>query len=575
MENISNLSKKTLIPIAVVGALVAVYKYIQSRRTCMRNRRSREIIVINTADQWDEVYPRLCQQCEIIKAVGLDCEWVFGGHRYPVSLLQISTHEGLCLLVRLCLLKNNIPNSLKIFLADKRILKLGVAVRDDGRKLLKDYGMAVHGCVDLRHLAARIRGLAIRQESLQGLAETVLQVKMKKDKAIRCGDWQAETLSDAQIDYAADDALIAIDVFMQLVTYKVEGMVRRQQFYGYSVSSDPATFWKSASSLCQGVVDIPYKQPKFVTQGSVDHEDFGWEEMGPIEDDEESAANGDPKKMRVRIKDGKKAFMTRQRPLYYNCVIEAPDGKSLTTCDKRKAEWYLLKGLAEKVGDEPLRVRLNFEPSRRPTSDQDYYLQNKENVCVVCGKDKDYVRKIIVPQEYRKYFPTVLKDHSSHDVLLLCINCHLQSALYDDALKHQLAVECDAPLESGRSTRAYLNHDLSKVVSAARALLRHRDNDRIPESRIVELEALVKNFYGVSALTEELLNEAANIDYKQQNPDFVPHGKKVVEHYMAKEGGLLGFEKMWRQQFVNMMEPKFLPAMWSIDHRPERMTNLQ
>jgi hypothetical protein len=38
--------------------------------------------------------------------------------------------------------------------------------------------------------------------------------------------------------------------------------------------------------------------------------------------------------------------MTRQRPLYYNAQLLAPDGKCLTLCDIRKAQWYLDKGLA-------------------------------------------------------------------------------------------------------------------------------------------------------------------------------------------------------------------------------------
>ena len=29
------------------------------------------------------------------------------------------------------------------------------------------------------------------------------------------------------------------------------------------------------------------------------------------------------------------------------------------------------------------------------------------------------------------------------------------------------------------------------------------------------------------------------------------------------------FIKMWRQQFVETMEPKHLPDFWSVDHNPE------
>lgn len=37
-------------------------------------------------------------------------------------------------------------------------------------------------------------------------------------------------------------------------------------------------------------------------------------------------------------------------------------------------------------------VRLLFEPSGRPDSQQDYYLTAKENLCVVCGKAESYIR---------------------------------------------------------------------------------------------------------------------------------------------------------------------------------------
>ena len=38
------------------------------------------------------------------------------------------------------------------------ILKIGVSCKDDGKKLFKDYGLSVNGCVDLRHILRRIRG---------------------------------------------------------------------------------------------------------------------------------------------------------------------------------------------------------------------------------------------------------------------------------------------------------------------------------------------------------------------------------------------------------------------------------
>lgn len=45
--------------------------------------------------------------------------------------------------------------------------------------------------------------------------------------------------------------------------------------------------------------------------------------------------------------------------------------------------------------EDPFVVRLLFEPSGRPDSQQDYYLTAKENVCVVCGKADSYIRSDI------------------------------------------------------------------------------------------------------------------------------------------------------------------------------------
>lgn len=51
---------------------------------------------------------------------------------------------------------------------------------------------------------------------------------------------------------------------------------------------------------------------------------------------------------------------------------------------------------------EDMVIRLKFEPRGRPSGERDYYRAHKENICVVCGADKSFIRKNIVPREYRK-----------------------------------------------------------------------------------------------------------------------------------------------------------------------------
>ena len=94
----------------------------------------------------------------------------------------------------------------------------------------------------------------------------------------------------------------------------------------------------------------------------------------------------------------------------------------MCTCDLKKAEWYVKKGIGELISENPLTVRLKFEPSGRPEGKAgktfkswktkmyfesivlflgEYYLSVKPNICVVCGKQDSYLRKNVVPHEYR------------------------------------------------------------------------------------------------------------------------------------------------------------------------------
>ena len=45
--------------------------------------------------------------------------------------------------------------------------------------------------------------------------------------------------------------------------------------------------------------------------------------------------------------------------------------------------------------------------------------------------------------------------------------------------------------------------------------------------------------------------------------------------YIMKHEGLIAFEKMWRQHFLDNMEPKFLPDMWSVDHSHDRLEMME
>ncbi|XP_005089945.1 exonuclease 3'-5' domain-containing protein 2 [Aplysia californica] len=623
--------------LAMIGAgasMLAVWSLWKSfRRKQEKSKtyiKSKAVHVIDTPQQWDALYPQLVEQLSRQKVLGLDCEWVL---KKKVALLQLATTQGLCVLVRLFKFDPVMPQTLVSLLSDKSIIKVGVAVNEDGKKLLQDYGLRVCGCVDLRHMLKRVRGVyTCTSKGLKGLAKGILDLDISKDPHVRCGNWEAEEYSELQRDYAATDAAVAVDIFLQLVYTKLQmteaaslegqsgktesknkldesvvsivipkevsdsllesGMDKRitadesetdsglrphtgvedsqnsiaddltatslqnDKLYVINRNSSAENadmegemsaahldmLWKTGRSMCQGLVDVPFIS-NTKGGGLPVSKPKGNQKAGPVP-----------------------AYSMRRRPLWDNCRLLAPDDTPLCTCDVKKAQWYLDKELGDKICDDPLTVRLRFEPANRPDTERNYYLQVKENLCVVCGHDQDYVRKFIIPYEYRKYFPNALKDHSSHDVLLLCTPCHRRSCDFDSALRLQLAQECQAPVEAGATAKTVLDHDLQKIRSAGRALMLNKSS--IPEARVTELEKVLKDFYGVESVPEELIKQASDIDARQIAEGYIPHGKLVVRH-MARNGGLLAFQARWRQHFIDMMNPQYLPAFWSVDFVPD------
>lgn len=82
------------------------------------------------------------------------------GRASAVSLLQVATYSGLCVLVRLLAFRSGqqlFPDTLMEVLRDTRILKVGVGCYEDGKRLMRDYGLTLTCTVDLRYLALRQR----------------------------------------------------------------------------------------------------------------------------------------------------------------------------------------------------------------------------------------------------------------------------------------------------------------------------------------------------------------------------------------------------------------------------------
>lgn len=550
--------KVAVLTAGTVGCIVlCAYHFEKKLHKYVQRLLPSKVVVCSSLEEFsyvEELFLKLCRESSV---VGLDCEWVtVGKQRRNVALLQLAPSRDFSVLLRICKMYPDaagdmrgqclldFPDSLRKLLDDYSIVKVGVAICDDACKLFHDYGLSVRGCLDLRHVLSIFPELSCYPVAgLKTQARTILGVRADTSKVHTCSDWEADALSAAQIDYAAGDVLLSVQIFDQTVRDRLTLTSYRPGWY--------RRLRAETLAACEGLVDVPFsKADKSLMP-------VKWRESSP------TAGSALPKKLGCF-----RSYVTRKTPLYDNCILQAPDGERLSSCNYKKVQWYVDRGLGIVVSrdDEPLAVQLNFEPSNRPVLDSHYYTQNKDNICVVCNSAQSLVRKNVVPHEYRKYFPEIMKNHISHDILLMCLRCHQISNLRDTALRKALAKECNAPLDYGDIGKAREDSTLRKVRSAGRALANALGS--LPEDRVARLEQVLKEHFNVTEVTDDIIQTASDIDTKVYNDDFVPHGQKVVEHF-KKTIGLANFEMRWRKHFLVSMQPKYMPPMWSVDHHRE------
>ncbi|TKY66973.1 Exosome component 10 [Spatholobus suberectus] len=217
-------------------------------------------------------------------------------------------------------------------------------------------------------------------------------------------------------------------------------------------------------------------------------------------------------------------------PVYHNCRIFANDGRLLCYCDQRKLEWYLSRDLAKLIDEEPPAIMLLFEPKGRPEDeDNDFYIQSKKNICVGCGEGNHYLRYRIIPSCYRIHFPEHLKSHRSHDIVLLCVDCHEVAHAAAEKYKRKIAVEFGIPLylrrvvHPGQETEKQIEErgvSPLQLRTAAMALLRH--GPRMPLNRREELTEIIKRYYGGREISDEDLERALQVG-------MTPHERRRFE----------------------------------------------
>jgi len=245
--------------------------------------------------------------------------------------------------------------------------------------------------------------------------------------------------------------------------------------------------------------------------------------------------------------------VTKDRKIYGNCQVISPEGHLMFRCESKKANWYLKRDLAEVIGNDPLIIRLKFEPNGLGNHNKSYGTQEMENRCVVCGSYEFLTRHHVVPICYRKYFPIEMKSHSFHDVLSVCAICHEEYEKFAFQFKTELSNKYNAPING----ELVDNRDILKIRKIASCL--SGDISRIPKSRINKMKQDIRCYFSWKRISKKRLESILNIPiqiYKRT------HGEIIVSSIVDLDI----FIKEWRKHFIENNDCKYLPQNWSIDN---------
>ena len=130
------------------------------------------------------------------------------GKVYPTSMIQLASHDH-AWLIRVSRL--GYPKRLLELLSNEEVLKVGVGLNDDLRKMLFDHRFEPGGFLDLQRY---VEAFQIGEKGLKKMVAIVLGRRISKSQQV--SNWNADRLTEAQLRYAATDAWICLKIYSSL-----------------------------------------------------------------------------------------------------------------------------------------------------------------------------------------------------------------------------------------------------------------------------------------------------------------------------------------------------------------------
>jgi ribonuclease D len=165
-----------------------------------------EILLVETVQALERAAADIFQE----ESIGFDTETrpaFRKGESHPPALAQVATARAVYLFP---LQRLDFSGTLGELLAEKAIVKAGVALAEDLRQLQSLFAFEPAGVTDLGHAAKR-HGL--KQTGLRNLAGIFLGARITK--GAKTTNWAARRLTTQQMTYAATDAWICRELYLK------------------------------------------------------------------------------------------------------------------------------------------------------------------------------------------------------------------------------------------------------------------------------------------------------------------------------------------------------------------------
>ncbi|KAI8363077.1 hypothetical protein B0O80DRAFT_379285 [Mortierella sp. GBAus27b] len=267
--------------------------------------------------------------------------------------------------------------------------------------------------------------------------------------------------------------------------------------------------------------------------------------------------------------------------VYDNISVYAPpDSNLIFRCSQKRANWYLSRNLARTLS--PTSIHLNFAPAGQGHVNDPYYLEERENKCVVCGQATEEAGATmlhVIPEQYRKWFPIRLKSHSSHDVLVACPECNATWDREAAIVRKEIVKLYKIPLEGIGWIK---DHGAGVAKRSAGAVAKKQNV--IPVERLQVLEKSVYDWW-VKTHNDDTISADASSRLKralpEDDPESLPSNNNDNDSRKkpkpesntkpltpARDGwrDVAEFIRTWRKAFLDRIQPEHLSSEWKVEN---------